>query len=339
MSVLIDRVLELKNELKRFPLGSCSPSDNPDKQTAYLYSFREIVKRFLASAKRLNNPELFESISKIDPNPELITEAYDIKAELIGVFDLIDDIVSEPQKDLITSIDLNPQILNNITNSICESFASESANNLHTICSNFGLASGTKGEAFSSKRNYVRSRIAHYSPKDIWELAKKMEGKYPDQELDHLISIIENSDHISMEAKFENIKQRIVNEIRNAKYFIWVAVAWFTDRDLANELYKKSKKGINIQVVVIKDRINDKLCPKFEKYFENYMIVPQKNNQSLMHHKFCVIDMKTVIHGSFNWTIKANYNNETITISEGRHIAESFASEFVKLKNKDSKIV
>ena len=28
-----------------------------------------------------------------------------------------------------------------------------------------------------------------------------------------------------------------------------------------------------------------------------------------MHHKFCVVDLKKVIHGSYNWTKKAQYNN------------------------------
>ena len=52
-----------------------------------------------------------------------------------------------------------------------------------------------------------------------------------------------------------------------------------------------------------------------------------------MHHKFCVIDLKKVIHGSYNWTTKAQYNNETITISEGRYLAEKFAKEFIKIKS------
>ena len=42
--------------------------------------------------------------------------------------------------------------------------------------------------------------------------------------------------------------------------------------------------------------------------------------------------MKRVIHGSYNWTVKAQYNNETITVSEGRDIAETFAEEFINIK-------
>lgn len=46
-----------------------------------------------------------------------------------------------------------------------------------------------------------------------------------------------------------------------------------------------------------------------------------------MHNKFCEIDFKKVIHGSYNWT-----NNESITITESRELAEEFAEHFIKLK-------
>ena len=51
-----------------------------------------------------------------------------------------------------------------------------------------------------------------------------------------------------------------------------------------------------------------------------------------MHHKFCVIDLLTSIHGSFNWTKAANYNKETISVDRNRETAEQFTSEFLKLK-------
>ncbi|MGN0935860.1 phospholipase D-like domain-containing protein [Acinetobacter amyesii] len=50
-----------------------------------------------------------------------------------------------------------------------------------------------------------------------------------------------------------------------------------------------------------------------------------------MHHKFCIIDLKKVITGSFNWTVKASFNNENIAVIEQREQAEKFADEFIKL--------
>lgn len=39
-----------------------------------------------------------------------------------------------------------------------------------------------------------------------------------------------------------------------------------------------------------------------------------------------------VVHGSYNWTKKAQYNKETISIDTDRTTAEKFADEFIKLK-------
>ncbi len=52
MSALIERINKLSEEVEKFPLGKCLPSDDPDIQTAYLYSFKDLSKRFVAFLKR-----------------------------------------------------------------------------------------------------------------------------------------------------------------------------------------------------------------------------------------------------------------------------------------------
>lgn len=51
-----------------------------------------------------------------------------------------------------------------------------------------------------------------------------------------------------------------------------------------------------------------------------------------MHDKFCIIDLCTVVHRTFNWTKAANYGKETNSIDRNRITTESFADEFMKLK-------
>ena len=48
-----------------------------------------------------------------------------------------------------------------------------------------------------------------------------------------------------------------------------------------------------------------------------------------MHNKFCVIDGKHVITGSYNWTHRAKSNDENITVfSDNPEIASRFLKEF-----------
>jgi len=91
MSPALQRAMDLANEIEKFSLGNCGPSDDPDEQTAYVYAFRDIAKRFLAAAKRLGDSRLTEDLRALNMSPELITEAYDLKAELLGIIDYLRD--------------------------------------------------------------------------------------------------------------------------------------------------------------------------------------------------------------------------------------------------------
>ncbi|WP_338562985.1 phospholipase D-like domain-containing protein [Acinetobacter sp. KS-LM10] len=62
------------------------------------------------------------------------------------------------------------------------------------------------------------------------------------------------------------------------------------------------------------DELNYKKSCDFHKVgMEYHQFSPINNSyKNLMHHKFCIIDLKKVITDSFNWTEKANFNFENI---------------------------
>lgn len=73
-----------------------------------------------------------------------------------------------------------------------------------------------------------------------------------------------------------------------------------------------------------------------EDEFCTYWVTMESLYKNIMHDKFCIIDLYTVVHGTFNWTKVANYNKETISIDRYRTTGESFADEFMELKKHDS---
>ena len=44
--------------------------------------------------------------------------------------------------------------------------------------------------------------------------------------------------------------------------------------------------------------------------------------------KFCIIDMDYVMHGSYNWTLTANNNDETLATALDYELVVKFAKEF-----------
>lgn len=61
------------------------------------------------------------------------------------------------------------------------------AYNLPKVCTNYGLEKGEESEAYSSKNNYIRTRIDHKSLEELISLAEKILHDYYDLELENLI--------------------------------------------------------------------------------------------------------------------------------------------------------
>ena len=133
------------------------------------------------------------------------------------------------------------------------------------------------------------------------------------------------------EAVFENIGERIQQEIRKAQKSIFIAVAWFTNKSLFNELVNKAKNGCTVTLIISNDKINLNSSIDFENLNTNKSKVYKvgNGNTELMHNKFCVVDYSTVITGSYNWSYKAESNFENVIItSNDTTLAEQFIAEF-----------
>jgi phosphatidylserine/phosphatidylglycerophosphate/cardiolipin synthase-like enzyme len=139
-------------------------------------------------------------------------------------------------------------------------------------------------------------------------------------------------DEIEVEVHFEEIQEQILKALDEARFTIWVTVAWFTNKVLFQKLIEKKNQGINVQLIVLNDEINQKYGFNYEEHFETKRFNKTGIYKNIMHNKFCIIDLKTVLHGSYNWTNKANYNKETISVETSRELAEKYATEFMKLK-------
>ena len=139
------------------------------------------------------------------------------------------------------------------------------------------------------------------------------------------------------EAIFENIAERILTEIQKANNSIYIAVAWFTNKSIFEQLIKKAKNGCQIQIIISNDLINENSSIDFNKLEKHNGKVYKIGNgdTELMHNKFCIIDFNTVITGSYNWSYKAENNFENIVInSNDTSLAEQFVTEFNQMKKR-----
>lgn len=137
------------------------------------------------------------------------------------------------------------------------------------------------------------------------------------------------------EVVFDNIEQRILKEIKEAHYAIFVSVAWFTNKKLFQALLEKAKNNCYVSIIIQLDEINSQCGIDYSQIqvgrSECFMI---SKEAELLHDKFCVIDFRKVITGSYNWTYKAAHNSENILILNDPSVATQYITRFEQQKAK-----
>lgn len=131
-----------------------------------------------------------------------------------------------------------------------------------------------------------------------------------------------------------HIQNAIQRELFKATQSIKLAVAWFTNDLLFQPLLLKLSQGVSVEVILNDDVINrsGENSLDFSILVQNGGILRWNSSDRLMHDKFCIIDDNIVIFGSYNWTFKAEYNDESITIARNeRSTLDFYQKQFSKL--------
>ena len=138
------------------------------------------------------------------------------------------------------------------------------------------------------------------------------------------------------QAFFTNIRSEILNLLGKAEKDVLIAMAWFTSRELLDAIINCQRRGICVKVLLLDDIINhcdfgaDFNLFIAEQGSEFYLYPPSKK---FMHHKFCVIDSKIMITGSYNWTNYAESRNlENVVITDDSILIQEYTTCFNNMK-------
>lgn len=129
------------------------------------------------------------------------------------------------------------------------------------------------------------------------------------------------------------IKQRIISEINNAGHCIYVAMAWFTDRDIAMAIIDAKARSLFVDIILSSNAQNETVKLMFKGAGISVHAFETGDPRGMMHHKFCLIDNKISINGSYNYSLNASNNNvENIQVSDDVAVYSQFLNEFERLK-------
>jgi hypothetical protein len=122
-------------------------------------------------------------------------------------------------------------------------------------------------------------------------------------------------------------KAKIIESISQANSTIKVAMAYFTDKEIAEELISARKRGVDVQVVLSDDSVNNEIIDRLKARVS--LVIFESNGRGIMHHKFCIIDNSLLLHGSYNYTYNATKKNqESLNITDSNNLISEYSNIF-----------
>lgn len=130
----------------------------------------------------------------------------------------------------------------------------------------------------------------------------------------------------------KEIHAEILDRVSSAQDSIKVAVAWFTDKDLFQALLTAQERGVKVEVVVADNENNEKLPLEEVERRDGRLVRIKGAGFGMMHQKYCIVDERIVINGSFNWTVNAKTNNsENAIVTTEKTIVQALLKNFTEL--------
>jgi len=129
-------------------------------------------------------------------------------------------------------------------------------------------------------------------------------------------------------------QEAVVQEIAKARSEILVQAYSFTSKQICDALVEAKKRGV--RVVILLDKSNE-----VERYSDLHLFMEQNLDplidaeHAIAHNKIMIIDTKTILTGSFNFTHQAEGENaENLLIIKGHpELAKRYHVNFMKHKD------
>lgn len=110
-----------------------------------------------------------------------------------------------------------------------------------------------------------------------------------------------------------------------------ICVFTISDDRLSDAIMAAHRNGLTVRVISDNDKMYDR-GSDVQRLAEAGVNVRIDMSPEHMHHKFMILDGRTVMTGSYNWTRSAETRNEENLISaDDQMLAQAFTTEFERI--------
>lgn len=145
---------------------------------------------------------------------------------------------------------------------------------------------------------------------------------------------------MTVESHFENHKSVIETELKQTKEIALIAVAWINFKEYLDIFIEVLANKAQLKIICSdnwQNRSHQTIIDDLIQKGAEIRLLKMPRHTNHMHHKFAIIDNKTILNGSFNWSPNATSSFENIiAIKDYSNEVTKFISEFNKLWEIDS---
>ena len=139
---------------------------------------------------------------------------------------------------------------------------------------------------------------------------------------------------VAAEAHFapgDDCSTTIARLFQHARGSVDICVFTITDDRVADAILAAHARRLTIRIVTDDDKVFD-AGSDIRRLSAAGIPVRIDSGESLMHHKFAVFDQRTLLTGSYNWTLSAaRYNDENLITTDDPRLVSAFSETFEKL--------
>ena len=130
----------------------------------------------------------------------------------------------------------------------------------------------------------------------------------------------------------DKVAEHLLDLLRAAQRSIYFMAFSFTADDLADAILERAQKGVVVAGVMEEAQVKSNSGSDYDRFLQAGLDVRLDSNPRNMHHKVILIDGETVITGSYNFSNRAEKDNdENVVVIHDPAIADQFMVEFERL--------
>ncbi|HEX8037950.1 MAG TPA: phospholipase D-like domain-containing protein [Chryseosolibacter sp.] len=129
----------------------------------------------------------------------------------------------------------------------------------------------------------------------------------------------------------EDCKNAIIQQMNLSRRHLEICVFTISDDDIAHAILAAHGKGVSVRIITD----NEKSCDRgsdIRRLAAAGISVKIDVSDNHMHHKFMIADGRSLITGSYNWTVSAaRFNHENILLTTEEGVIASYSGGFDQL--------